>query len=67
MIQFSGYGLIIVVLDYFGGIFLLSQLTPYLFIQRAVYCTLFLSYYHYDNQFLFGKVFEPRRSKPYRL
>ena len=31
MIQFSGYGLIIVVLDYFGGIFLLSQLSPYLF------------------------------------
>lgn len=26
MIQFSGYGLIIVVVDYFGGIFLLSHL-----------------------------------------
>lgn len=43
MIQFSGYGLIIVVLDYFGGIFLLSQLSPYLFKTfKEQYITLLL-------------------------
>ena len=31
MIQFTGYGLIIVVIDYFGGLVLLSKLSPYLF------------------------------------
>ncbi len=31
MIQFSGYGLIIVVIDYFGGLALLSKFSPYLF------------------------------------
>lgn len=31
MVIFSGYGLIIVLMDYFGGIFLLSKLSPYLF------------------------------------
>ncbi len=31
MINFSGYGLIIVVADYFGGLVLLSKLSPYLF------------------------------------
>lgn len=31
MIQFSGYGLIIVVIDYFGGLVLLSKLSPYFF------------------------------------
>ena len=31
MVQFSGYGLIIVVIDYFGGLFLLSKFSPYLF------------------------------------
>lgn len=32
MINFSGYGLIIVVVDYFGGLVLLSKLSP-LFLQ----------------------------------
>ena len=31
MVIFSGYGLVIVLMDYFGGIFLLSKLSPYLF------------------------------------
>ncbi len=31
MIQFSGYGLIIVLADYFGGLALLSKFSPYLF------------------------------------
>lgn len=31
MINFSGYGLIIVVVDYFGGLVVLSKLSPYLF------------------------------------
>lgn len=31
MIQFTGYGLIVVVIDYFGGLVLLSKLSPYLF------------------------------------
>lgn len=31
MIQFSGYGIIIVVVDYFGGLALLSEFSPYLF------------------------------------
>lgn len=29
MISFSGYGLIIVIADYFGGLFLLSKLSPF--------------------------------------
>ena len=33
MISFSGYGLIIVLVDYFGGLFLLSKLSPY-FLRR---------------------------------
>lgn len=31
MVNFSGYGLIIVIADYFGGLVLLSKLSPYLF------------------------------------
>lgn len=31
MVQFRGYGLIIVVIDYFGGLVLLSKLSPYFF------------------------------------
>lgn len=31
MIRFSGYGLILVMMDYFGGLVLLSKLSPYLF------------------------------------
>ena len=43
MIQFSGYGLIIVVVDYFGGLFLLSRLSPYLFkTDKAQYAALLL-------------------------
>ena len=43
MIQFSGYGLIIVVADYFGGLVLLSKLSPYLFgTDKARYIALLL-------------------------
>ncbi len=31
MINFEGYGFLIVVMDYFGGLVLLSKLSPYLF------------------------------------
>ncbi len=36
MVQFSGYGLIIVIVDYFGGIALLSKLSPYIFKTEAL-------------------------------
>ncbi len=43
MIQFSGYGIIIVVIDYFGGLVLLSKLSPYLFNgERQQYTALLL-------------------------
>ncbi|AVM69763.1 hypothetical protein C3V36_11240 [Lachnospiraceae bacterium oral taxon 500] len=43
MVQFSGYGLIIVVIDYFGGIFLLSKISPYLFkTEKGQYIALLL-------------------------
>lgn len=43
MINFRGYGLIIVVADYFGGLVLLSKLSPYLFsTERQQYVALLL-------------------------
>ncbi|QRG87411.1 hypothetical protein [Bulleidia sp. zg-1006] len=43
MINFSGYGLIIVVVDYFGGLLLLSKLSPYLFkMEKQQYTALLL-------------------------
>lgn len=43
MINFRGYGLIIVVADYFGGLFLLSKLSPYLFeTEKQQYIALLL-------------------------
>lgn len=43
MIQFSGYGLIIVIVDYFGGLALLSKLSPYLFkTEKAQYIAILL-------------------------
>ena len=43
MINFTGYGLIIVVADYFGGLVLLSKLSPYLFkTEKQQYIALLL-------------------------
>ncbi len=43
MISFSRYGLIIVVADYFGGLFFLSRLSPYLFeTEKQQYTALLL-------------------------
>ena len=43
MISFSGYGLIIVIADYFGGLVLLSKLSPFLFkIEKQQYIALLL-------------------------
>lgn len=43
MINFSGYGLIIVVVDYFGGLVLLSKISPYLFeTEKQQYTALLL-------------------------
>lgn len=43
MISFRGYGIIIVVADYFGGLALLSKLSPYLFkAERQQYIALLL-------------------------
>ncbi len=43
MISFSGYGLIIVLVDYFGGLFLLSKLSPYFFkAEKQQYIALLL-------------------------
>lgn len=43
MINFSGYGLIIVVVDYFGGLVLLSKLSTYLFeTEKQQYTALLL-------------------------
>ncbi len=43
MINFSGYGLIIVVVNYFGGLLLLSKLSPYLFkMEKQQYTALLL-------------------------
>lgn len=43
MINFSGYGLIIVVADYFGGLVLLSRLSPCLFkTEKQQYIALLL-------------------------
>ncbi len=43
MISFSGYGLIIVIADYFGGLVLLSKLSPYFFkTEKQQYIALLL-------------------------
>lgn len=43
MVKFSGYGLIIVIIDYFGGLVLLSRLSPYLFnTEKQQYIALLL-------------------------
>lgn len=43
MISFSGYGLIVVIADYFGGLFLLSKLSPYFFkTEKQQYIALLL-------------------------
>ena len=45
MIQFTGYGFIIVVIDYFGGLVLLSKLSPYLFKTEEQQYLAFLSFH----------------------
>lgn len=43
MIRFSGYGLIIVLVDYFGGLCLLSKLSPWFFkTEKQQYLALLL-------------------------
>ena len=43
MISFKGYGIIIVVADYFGGLVILSKLSPYLFkAEKQQYIALLL-------------------------
>lgn len=43
MIIFSGYGIIFVLLDYFGGLFLVSKLSPYFFkTEKQQYIVLLL-------------------------
>ena len=43
MISFKGYGIIIVMADYFGGLVILSKLSPYLFkIEKQQYIALLL-------------------------
>ena len=43
MVQFRGYGLTVVVIDYFGGLVLLSKLSPYLFkTEKQQYIALLL-------------------------
>ena len=43
MISFSGYGLIVVLVDYFGGLFLLSKYSSYFFkTERQQYIALLL-------------------------
>lgn len=45
MINFSGYGLIIVVVDYFGGLFLLSKISPFLFETEKQQCIALLLFH----------------------
>ena len=43
MISFKGYGIIIVMADYFGGLVILSKLSPYLFkAEKQQYIALLL-------------------------